>query len=177
MTIDRKNIIKNRIHNGLDSLAKSIFRSDIFALLSILDIAGKALINIIANIIPGSERNHSLLIPKDDTNEVIMNGAPASPILPAIRKTDITNADLFSLKSATLAAPLGWKEATPEDPIMSIKTRIIKPGAKQMLLINIAEHKTPITTNRFLSNLSPKNPNTGCKIEPNTANTVGNKDT
>jgi hypothetical protein len=61
---------------------------------------------------------------------------------------------------------------------MSIKARIMKFGAKQMLLKNIAEHKTPDTTKKcFLSNLSPRKPNTGCKIEPNTANTVGSTDT
>jgi len=177
MTIDRKNIIENSTHNGHDPLVKIIFKSDIFAFASLLDALGKTLINIIAIIAPGIERSHSLSIPYTDANRVIISGAPANPILPDIRNIDITNVDFLSLISATPAAPLGWKAATPEEPIMSIIIRIIKFGAEQILPRNIAEHKTPAMMNSFLLNLSPKNPNTGCRIEPNTANTVGNKDT
>ena len=46
-----------------------------------------------------------------------------------------------------------------------------------MQLINIAAQRTPETTNSFFLNLSPRKPNKGCKIEPNTANIVGNIDT
>ncbi|GAX60544.1 hypothetical protein SCALIN_C13_0055 [Candidatus Scalindua japonica] len=60
---------------------------------------------------------------------------------------------------------------------MSIKISKMKFGAKPIQLIKIAEQRTPVTTNSFLLNLSPRNPNTGCKIEPNTASTVGNMDT
>jgi hypothetical protein len=60
---------------------------------------------------------------------------------------------------------------------MSIKIRAVKFGANPMQLINSAEQRTPDTTNSFLLNLSPRKPKTGCKIEPNTANIVGNIDT
>jgi hypothetical protein len=106
MTTDRRNIIKNIIHNGLEVLAKSTFKSDRLALLLLLGIPG-ILINISARIMPGKDRSHNLLNPCSETINVITNGAPASPIHPTIRKTDITNVDLLSLRAATLAAPLG----------------------------------------------------------------------
>jgi hypothetical protein len=107
MTTDRINIIKNITHSGHEVLAKSTFKSDRRVLLFWFPGIPGILINISARIIPGKDRSHNLLNPCSETINVITNGAPASPIHPTIRKIDITNVDLLSLRAATLAAPLG----------------------------------------------------------------------
>ncbi len=107
ITTERVNIIKNIIHRGHDLRTKKTFTSDRFTLFSFLGTPSSVLINIIARMIPGKDNNHSLLKPPDDTINVIITGATASPIHPTIRKIDITNVDLFLLKPATVAAPLG----------------------------------------------------------------------
>ncbi len=107
MTIDRVNIIRNMIHSGREVLSKSTFKSDSLALLLLTGIPGSILININARITPGRDKNHHLLNPYSETINVITNGAPASPMHPTIRKIDIWNVDLFWLKPATVATPLG----------------------------------------------------------------------
>ncbi len=107
ITTERVNIIKNIIHKGHDLRTKKTFRSDRFTLFSFLGTPCNILINIIASIIPGKDNAHSLLNPPDETIKVITTGATASPMQPTIRKIDITNVDLFLLKSATVAAPFG----------------------------------------------------------------------
>ena len=65
------------------------------------------LININERITPGKDSNHNLLNPPDDTISAIKKGARARPKHPTIRKRDIINVDLFKVKLATVAAPLG----------------------------------------------------------------------
>jgi len=123
------------------------------------------------------DNSHNLLKPPADAIDVIINGAVANPMHPTIRKMDIVNVDLFWVSLATVAAALGWNAATPDAPITSIRIRRVKFGARPMQLRNSAEQRTPETTKSFLLNLSPRKPKTGCRIEPNTANIVGNMDT
>ena len=65
------------------------------------------LTNISARITPGKDNIHSLLKPPDVAIDVIINGAPANPMHPTIRKMDIVNVDLFWVSLATVAAALG----------------------------------------------------------------------
>ncbi len=107
MTIDRVNIIRNIIHSGREVLATSTFKPDRLALLLLTGIPGSILININARITPGRDNNHNLPNPCNETINVITKGAPASPMHPTMRKIDIWNVDLFWLKPATVATPLG----------------------------------------------------------------------
>ena len=94
ITTERVNIIENIIHNGRDFLTKSILKSDRLVLLLLPWKPGKILININDRITPGKDNSHNLLNPPDDTIDVIINGAPASPIHPTIRNIDIINVEL-----------------------------------------------------------------------------------
>ena len=95
MTTERVNIIRNMIQSGRDFLTKSILRSDSFAPLLLSCSPVSTLININARITPGKDNSHNLVNPPDDTIDVIVNGAPANPMHPTIRKIDIINVDRF----------------------------------------------------------------------------------